>query len=108
MFYRSARHKNVSESFSLFVNSSAAELSIDNLRPGTKYVFRIRAKNEVGVGNELEHIVTTANLSKLKAFKQPDLITFCYLKLLFAVYVAFVCMNQSIFVAPFTQKGVIN
>lgn len=43
---------------------SSDEMRIENLRPGTKYVFNVRAKNEVGVGSFIEKVVTTANISK--------------------------------------------
>lgn len=44
--------------------SPGNEMRIENLRPGTKYVFSVRAKNEVGVGSLIEKVVTTANISK--------------------------------------------
>lgn len=38
------------------------ELRIENLRPSTTYIFRVRAKNEVGVGNAKELSHTTKEI----------------------------------------------
>jgi Fibronectin type III domain len=48
----------------LLLYVAATELVIENLKPATTYTFRIRAKNEVGVGHYTEQIVRTENYSK--------------------------------------------
>lgn len=40
------------------------EIRIDNLKPSTTYIFRIRAKNEVGTGRDFEISVSTAAIRK--------------------------------------------
>ena len=40
------------------------EIRIENLRPSTNYIFRIRAKNEVGVGPVLDFAHTTEAIRK--------------------------------------------
>ncbi len=37
-------------------------MRIENLRPSTSYIFRIRAKNEVGFGNYKEFTHTTVDI----------------------------------------------
>jgi len=45
--------------------SAGSEVVVRDLRPGTTYLLRIRAKNEVGFGNFEQLRVTTKSLSKL-------------------------------------------
>lgn len=40
-------------------------MKIENLKPATSYTFRIRAKNEVGVGNKIEKVITTTNFCEI-------------------------------------------
>ena len=42
------------------------ELVIENLRPETEYVFYVRAKNDVGVGERAETKATTTAISQLQ------------------------------------------
>ncbi len=55
-----------------FLYLPGEEIRIENLKPSTNYIFRIRAKNEVGVGNYLEYTVTTMDMRKglLKQIKK--------------------------------------
>jgi len=40
------------------------EIRLENLRPSTRYVLHIGAKNAVGVGKFMEYSVTTDTVSK--------------------------------------------
>jgi len=49
-------------SFQRFVSTAGEEIKLVNLRPSTRYVLHIGAKNAVGVGKSLEYSVTTDNV----------------------------------------------
>ncbi len=51
------------------------EVRIENLRPSTNYIFRIRAKNEVGFGNYKEFTHTTVDIRK---YNGPDVTIFTH------------------------------
>ena len=46
------------------VSTAGEEIKLENLRPSTRYVLHIGAKNAVGVGKSLEYSVTTDNVRK--------------------------------------------
>lgn len=40
------------------------DMRIEDLRPGTKYMFRVRARNEVGLGEPVQLAVTTGDVGE--------------------------------------------
>ena len=48
----------------LIYANEGLEMRIENLRPSTTYIFKVRAKNEVGPGNAKEISHTTKEIRK--------------------------------------------
>ena len=44
---------------------SGNKITIENLKPSTTYRLKVRAKNDVGVGGQLEQTVITESIRKL-------------------------------------------
>jgi len=40
------------------------EIRIENLQPSTTYIFKVRARNEIGFGSALEHTYVTEAVRK--------------------------------------------
>jgi len=50
--------------FKRFILNADQEIKLENLRPSTRYILHIGAKNDVGVGTLIEFSITTDNVSK--------------------------------------------
>ena len=50
--------------FSMFMISDADTITIENLKPNTSYMIRVKAKNDVGVSSPKELTVTTKSVRK--------------------------------------------
>ena len=61
--FKIKKDRNIYDGVVLFVYQCLGEdIHIENLRPNWPYIFRFRAKNEVGVRNYYEYTHTTEDI----------------------------------------------